>query len=77
MLNRFAACSHGLWIFIQSALHHFERIDDPLPPKPKGMHWATYNRLVERHEELADRSFRVLDAWADELFAQERKRPKT
>ena len=21
-----------------------------LPPKPKGMHWRTYNRLVDRYE---------------------------
>ncbi len=27
-------------------------IDDPLPAKPKGMHWATYERLFQRHEAL-------------------------
>jgi hypothetical protein len=21
-----------------------------LPPKPKGMHWSTYDRLVERYD---------------------------
>jgi hypothetical protein len=26
-----------------------QHIND-LPPKPKGMHWRTYNRLVERYE---------------------------
>ena len=25
---------------------------DEFPPKPKGMHWATYRRLEERYEEL-------------------------
>ena len=24
--------------------------DWDLPPKPKGMHWRTYNRLVDRYE---------------------------
>ena len=35
--------------------------NDPIPPKPKRMHWTTYNRKVarleaatERHEDLAD-----------------------
>ena len=26
-----------------------EQINE-LPPKPKGMHWSTYNRLVDRYE---------------------------
>lgn len=27
-----------------------EHDDDSLPPKPKGMHWATYERLARRYE---------------------------
>lgn len=23
-----------------------------LPPKPKGTHWRTYNRLVDRHDKF-------------------------
>ena len=26
-----------------------------LPPKPKGMHWRTYNRLVDRYEKYDQR----------------------
>jgi hypothetical protein len=33
----------------------FEGIDDPFPPKPKGMHWKTYNRLEEADERAAQR----------------------
>jgi hypothetical protein len=33
-----------------------ESIDDYFPPKPKGMHWKTYNRLVEADEEAARRA---------------------
>jgi hypothetical protein len=33
----------------------FECIDDPFPPKPKGMHWKTYNRLEAADEEAAQR----------------------
>ena len=28
---------------------------DEFPPKPKGMHWKTYNRLEERYYELQNR----------------------
>jgi len=41
-------------------------IDDPLPPKPKGMHWTTYERLARRHGALTDRFMFMLDAWMDE-----------
>lgn len=27
-------------------------IDDPFPPKPKGMHWVTYDRLAARDDRL-------------------------
>ena len=36
-----------------------------LPPKPKGMRWSTYNRLVERfdtYEEILDRGITELMA---------------
>ena len=35
-------------------------IDDPLPPKPKGMHWRTYDKLAarcERYENIAKNCF--------------------
>jgi hypothetical protein len=28
---------------------------DELPPKPLGMHWRTYRRLVAKYEELVSR----------------------
>lgn len=31
-------------------LGRLEHDDDSLPPKPKGMHWATYERLARRYE---------------------------
>ena len=46
----------------------FEKLgggDDPIdfaPPKPKGMHWATYERLCREEQELRDRSFLVFAA---------------
>lgn len=39
---------------VRKRLGGFEGIDDPFPPKPKGMHWKTYNRLQEQ-DELAAR----------------------
>ena len=33
----------------------FEGIDDPFPPKPKGMHWKTYNRLAEADDQAGQR----------------------
>lgn len=36
--------------------------DDPLPDKPKGMHWRTYERHVERGEVLNQRSDRAVIA---------------
>ena len=33
----------------------FEGIDDPFPPKPKGMHWKTYHKLEAADEMAAQR----------------------
>jgi hypothetical protein len=33
----------------------FEAIDDPFPPKPKGMHWMTYYKLEDADEQAAQR----------------------
>ena len=30
---------------IRTRLGHYGSLDEPFPPKPKGMHWATYRRL--------------------------------
>ncbi len=35
-------------------------LDDPFPSKPKGMHWKTYQRLVQRDAEARQR-------WASEI----------
>ena len=32
-------------------------LDDPFPPKPKGMHWKTYQRLKRHHDALVQVSF--------------------
>jgi hypothetical protein len=40
---------------VRKRLGGFEGIDDPFPPKPKGMHWKTYNRLEKADEEAASR----------------------
>ena len=41
---------------IRARLGHYGGLDDPFPPKPKGMHWSTYRRLEEQ-----DR--RCLEGW--------------
>ena len=38
-------------------------IDDPLPEKPKGMHWKTYDQLVEDENSLQN-------AWADGIISR-------
>ena len=40
-------------IKIQRKLGGDGGVDDWLPPKPKGMHWATYHRLEDRYERLS------------------------
>ncbi|MGE3716996.1 MAG: hypothetical protein AB7G07_01190 [Bauldia sp.] len=38
-------------------------MDEPFPPKPKGMHWRTYRRL-EKRDERAEQGFAwLLDNW--------------
>jgi hypothetical protein len=35
-----------------------------LPPKPKGMHWSTYDRLVERYEAHSERwGLEIMRRW--------------
>ena len=45
-------------------------IDDPFPPKPMGMHWATYVRLFQRHEALTDEFVEGFHAWIEEFAAR-------
>jgi len=42
------------WQKLRERLGSVGSLDDPFPPKPKGMHWATYRRLLQRDEELAE-----------------------
>lgn len=44
--------------------------DDVFPPKPKGMHWTTYERLAKRYEELTNTSLEGLNEWLKELSAK-------
>jgi hypothetical protein len=39
---------------ILERLEYSGSLDDPFPPKPKGMHWKTYQWLVEEDERLQD-----------------------
>ena len=41
---------------VRERLGHYGSLDEPFPPKPKGMHWTTYKRLEEQ-----DR--RCLESW--------------
>lgn len=40
---------------LRKRLGYIGSLDDPFPPKPKGMHWKTYRRLEKRDQELAER----------------------
>jgi hypothetical protein len=53
---------------LRDRLGKTDAIDDPFPPKPKGMHWRTYRRLEALDHELRDkwsaafiRRFRLFD----------------
>jgi hypothetical protein len=39
---------------IRGRLGHYGAIDEPFPPKPKGMHWRTYRRLQEKDRRCAE-----------------------
>ena len=41
---------------IRERLGHYGSLDEPFPPKPKGMHWATYRRLQAQDQ-------RCLEGW--------------
>lgn len=40
---------------IRKRLGQVGSLEDPFPPKPKGMHWKTYQRHRKRYEELLQR----------------------
>lgn len=40
---------------LRERMGHIGSLDDPFPPKPKGMHWSTYRRLEAKDENLRDR----------------------
>lgn len=50
---------------LRKRLGHSGPIDDPFPSKPKGMHWSTYERLMERDEELQLAWCRGISGWLD------------
>ncbi len=50
VISRTASQRHKL----RNRLGQKGSLDDPFPPKPKGMHWKTYRRLIERDEALGN-----------------------
>ena len=40
-------------------------LEDPFPPKPKGMHWKTYRRLEERDQVLDQRWCMDMAGWLE------------
>jgi len=56
--ERAASMAHKL----RSRLGRCGGLDEPLPPKPKGMHWRTYRQLEDRDRELKSRW--AAGAWA-------------
>lgn len=51
---------------IRQRLGHVGSLEDPFPPKPKGMHWRTYDRLRAKDEALGA-------AWAQHTWQWLRK----
>jgi hypothetical protein len=49
--SRACSQSHAL----RRRLGHVGSLDDPFPPKPKGMHWKTYRNLENHDEDLQNR----------------------
>lgn len=41
--------------------------------KPKGMHWSTYQKLVEKHDQLADQSLSQMNAQMEKLESNLRR----
>ena len=57
--SRAASQSHKL----RERLGYSGSLDDPFPPKPKGMHWKTYERLRARDDQLQMRWCRGVADW--------------
>ena len=49
---------------------------EPFPPKPKGMHWSTYQRLYAESEDAEERSWPpwLINQIAEETFGSSRRR---
>ena len=61
--SRACSQSHEL----RKRLGHVGSLDDPFPPKPKGMHWKTYRQLEMRDEELQNRWAAGVWNWMKQL----------
>jgi hypothetical protein len=57
--SRGTSRAHGL----RRRLGQTGGIDEPFPPKPKGMHWKTYRRLEALDEDLQSRWAAGMMAW--------------
>jgi hypothetical protein len=61
--SRACSQSHDL----RKRLGYVGALDDPFPPKPKGMHWKTYRKLELRDEELQNRWAAGVWNWMKQL----------
>lgn len=50
---------------LRKRLGYVGSLEDPFPPKPKGMHWKTYRRLEARDQELEQRWCLDLAGWLE------------